>query len=292
MHTPAILAAKHAALGSGVGLGAIPVTGWASLDGVAVSMLLAAVGFAAVSSRRVQSCPVQATPGHAGPGAASLAAAGRLARFRQRVDELLTGMLSDDPRKMTPAPATAHLAASRAGLADERLPAAAAWSGDYVEALAPARSRAAAGPHSVLSLPSETCDDEVDGYDEIMSSLAEQFSYADDRLQPVRDPGELKPDDLKPDEPKPDEPKPDEPKPDEPKPDESFWGPGAADDVASASGHRSKRRVGGEAKDAEPHRGRRANPRHAAPPATFGATVARGLTGAKLTSRSAAHAGG
>ncbi|HEX9520930.1 MAG TPA: hypothetical protein VF940_32710 [Streptosporangiaceae bacterium] len=283
MHTPAILAAKHAALGSGVGLGAIPVIGWASLDGVAVSMLLAAVGFAAVSSRRVQSCPLQATPGHAGPAAASLAAAGRLARFRQRVDELLTGMLSDDPRKMTPAPATAHLAARRAALADERLPAAAAWSGDYVEALAPARSRAAAGPHSVLSLPSETCDDdEVDGYDEIMSSLAEQFSYADDRLQPVKDPGELKPDDVK----------PDEPKPVEPKPDESFWGPGAADDVASASGHRSKRRAGGEAKDAEPHRGRRANPRHAAPPATFGATVARGLTGAKLTSRSAAHAGG
>jgi len=281
MYTPAILAAKQAALGSGVGLGAIPVTGWASLDGVAVSMLLAAVGFAAVSSRRVQSCPLQATPGHAGPAAASRAAAGRLARFRQRVDGLLTGMLSDDPHKMTPAPATAHLAARRAGLADERFPAATAWSGDYVDALASARSRAA-GPHSVLSLPSETCDDdEVDGYDEIMSSLAEQFSYADDRLPPVRDPGEPKLDELK----------PDEPKPDEPKPDESFWGPGAADDVASASGHRSKHRLG-HAKEAEPNQGRRANPRHAAPPATFVVTVARGLTGAKLTSRSAAHAGG
>lgn len=152
------------------------------------------------------------------------------------------------------------------------------WSGDYVEALAPARSRAAAGPHSVLSLPSETRDDdEVEGYDEIISSLAEQFSYADDRVQPVRDPGE---------------PKLDEPKLDEPKPDEGFWGPGAADDVASGSGHRSKHRLGGQAKDAEPNRGRRAKPRHAAPPATFGATVARGLTGAKLTSRSAAHAGG
>ncbi len=256
--------------------------GWASLDGVAVSMLLAGVGFAAVSSRRVQSCPLQATPGDAGPAAASRAAAGRLARFTQRVDEVLTGMLSDDPHKMTPAPATAHLAARRAGLADERFPAATAWSGDYVEALAPARSRAAAGPHSVLSLPRETCDDdEVDGYDEIMSSLAEQFSYADDRLQLVRDPGE----------PKLDEPKPDEPKPDEPKPDESFWGPGAADDVASAGGHRSKHRLG-HAKEAEPNQGRRANPRHAAPPATFVATVARGLTGAKLTSRSAAHAGG
>ena len=277
MDTPAILAAKHAALGSGVGLGAIPVTGWASLDGVAVSMLLAGVGFAAVSSRRVQSCPLPGAPGDAGLAAASRAAAGRLARFRQRVDGLLTGMLSDDPHKMTPAPATAHLAARRAGLADERFPAATAWSGDNVEALAPARSRAAAAPHSVLSLPGETCDDdEVDGYDEIMSSLAEQFSYADDRLQPVRDPGE---------------PKLDEPKLDEPKPDESFWGPGAADDVASASGHRSKHRLG-HAKEAEPNQGRRAIPRHAAPPATFGATVARRLTGAKLTSRSAAHAGG
>ena len=282
MYTPAILAAKHAALGSGVGLGAIPITGWAALDGVAVSMLLAGVGFAAVSSRRVQSCPLPGAPGDAGLAAASRAAAGRLARFRQRVDGLLTGMLSDDPHKMTPAPATAHLAAGRAGLADERFPAATASSGDYVDALAPARSGAASGPHSVLSLPSETCDDdEVDGYDEIMSSLAEQFSYADDRLQPVRDPGE----------PKPDEPKPDEPKPDLPKPDESFWGPGAADDVASASGHRSKHRLG-HAKEAEPNQGRRANPRHAAPPATLVATVARGLTGAKLTSRSAAHAGG
>src|SRR5258707_11239655 len=189
MHARAILAASHAALGSGVGLGAIPVMGWASLDGVAVSMLLAGVGFAAVSARRVQSCPLQATPGNAGPPAASGAAAGRLARFRQRVDEVLTVMLSDDPHKMTPAPATAHLAARRAGLADERFPAATAWSGDYVEALAPARSRAAAGPHSVLSLPRETCDDdEVDGYDEIMSSLAGQFSYGDDRLHPVHEP--------------------------------------------------------------------------------------------------------
>src|SRR5258708_12237568 len=115
-----------------------------------------------------------------------------------------------------------------------------------------------------------------------MSSLAEKFSYAEDRLQPVKAPAELKPDDVK----------PDEPKPVEPKPDESFWGPGAADDVASASGHRSKRRAGGEAKDAEPHRGRRANPRHAPPPATFGPTAARGLPGPNLTSRSAPHPAG
>src|SRR5258708_13089258 len=109
-----------------------------------------------------------------------------------------------------------------------------------------------------------------------MSSLAEKFSYAEDRLQPVKAPAELKPDDVK----------PDEPKPVEPKPDESFWGPGAADDVASASGHRSKRRLG-HAKEAEPNQARRANPRHAAPPATFGAAAARGPTGANLPTRSA-----
>ena len=126
----------------------------------------------------------------------------------------------------------------------------------------PVRSRAPAGPHSELSPRGATYDDiEVDGYDEIMSSLAEQFS----------DPGE--------------------PNPDEPKPDESFWGPGTADDIESAGGHRGKRRRGGQAKDPE-NQGRRARPRHAAPRATFGATVARGMTGAKLTSRSAAHAGG
>src|SRR5260221_11789374 len=102
MHTPVILAAKHAALGSGVGLGAIPVTGWASLDGVAVSMLLAAVGFAAVSSRRVQRCPVQATPRHAGPATARPGAGGAAARVRARADGPLTRSASDDPRESTP----------------------------------------------------------------------------------------------------------------------------------------------------------------------------------------------
>ena len=37
--------------------------------------------------------------------------------------------------------------------------------------------------------------------------------------------------------------------------------------------------------------GRRAKPRHAAPPASLGAAISRTLTGTRLTSRSAAHAG-
>src|SRR5258707_5725506 len=97
MQAPAILAAKHAALGSGVGLGALPITGWTSLDGVAVGMLLAGVGLAALSPRR-------------------------LARFRQRVGGLLTGMLSDDAETMTPAAAAGELTARRAELVDQQVP--------------------------------------------------------------------------------------------------------------------------------------------------------------------------
>jgi len=70
---------------------------------------------------------------------------------------------------------------------------------------------------------------------------------------------------------------------------ESFWGPrGAAEDAGA--GHRSKHRQDGPAKD-KPQDGRRAAPRHAAPPASFGATLSRRLSGTRLTSRSAAHAG-
>src|SRR5258708_32107282 len=104
MQAPAILAAKHAALGSGVGLGALPITGWTSLDGVAVGMLLAGVGLAALSPRR-------------------------LARFRQRVGGLLTGMLSDDAETMTPAAAAGQLTARRAEVAHHPVPAPATRGG-------------------------------------------------------------------------------------------------------------------------------------------------------------------
>ena len=97
MQTWVTLAAKHAALASGIGLGTIPAVGWDSLDGVAVGFLLAGAGFAAVnSSRRARSYPVRpgalAVPATAGPARPG----GALNRFRHRVDGVLTGMLSDD----------------------------------------------------------------------------------------------------------------------------------------------------------------------------------------------------
>jgi hypothetical protein len=92
-------------------------------------------------------------------------------------------------------------------------------AGDYVQALGPARSRAAAWPHSAVTLRSEaTCDDdEVDGYDEIMSSLAEQFICADERSSS-----------------------------------------GATDSSDQGSGHRSRRRLEGPARDNRSDNGRRA----------------------------------
>lgn len=252
MQAPAILAAKHAALGSGVGLGAVPITGWTSLDGVAVGMLLAGVGLAALSPRR-------------------------LARFRQRVDGLLTGMLSDDAETMTQAAAAGQLTARRADLVGQRFPAAAAPSGDYLDALAPARSLTVTRPRSEALQASRWLPTRWSG------QMADEDPWPPAGWTDVAVAG--------------DSPGPsgwgddvaDEhaPKPGEPKADTSFWGPSVAADLAPAAARRSTHRLG-----ADPYRGRRAKPRHAAPPATFAATVARGLTGAKLTSGCAAHAAG
>src|SRR5579859_6462650 len=98
MRTWVILTAKHAALTSGMGLGAIRAMGWESLDGFAAGVLLAGAGFAALnSSRRFRSCPLPpGVPGGGTRAQSSALAGGRLARVRQRVDGLLTGMLSDD----------------------------------------------------------------------------------------------------------------------------------------------------------------------------------------------------
>src|SRR5579859_5720067 len=106
MRTWVTLTAKHAALTSGIGLGAIPAMGWESLDGFAAGVLLAGVGFAALnSSRRLRSCPLPpAVPGDVSRAQSSALAIGRLARVRQRVDGLLTGMLSDDVEFVSPAP--------------------------------------------------------------------------------------------------------------------------------------------------------------------------------------------
>src|SRR5215471_12903719 len=97
MKTWATVAAKHATLSSGIGLGALPAMGWDSLDGFAAGVLLAGVGFAALNStRRLRSCPLPpALPGGSRAQAAG-PAGGRLARVRLRVDGLLTGLLSDD----------------------------------------------------------------------------------------------------------------------------------------------------------------------------------------------------
>src|SRR6266704_3447031 len=125
----ATVAAKHATLTSGIGLGAIPATGWDSLDGFAAGVLLAGVGFAAVNSaRRVRSCALP--PVVAGRAAregrlqASGPAVGRLTRARKRVDGLLTAMLVDDAEP-TPMPAPAD---GESGL--ERLALAAARPGE------------------------------------------------------------------------------------------------------------------------------------------------------------------
>ena len=102
MQTWAILAAKHAALTSGISFGAFSAPGWNSLAGAAIGVLLAGMGIAAVSARRVPSCPL-------GPAGGQVAAAhgipaGRWgSRFRRRVDGVLTGMLSDEDDELAAA---------------------------------------------------------------------------------------------------------------------------------------------------------------------------------------------
>lgn len=65
-------------------------------------------------------------------------------------------------------------------------------------------------------------------------------------------------------------------------PDESFWGPGQHRESASPAGYRSKHRQSDPVNDPSRPESQRSIPRHAAPPASFGA---------KLTGRYAAHAG-
>src|SRR6266567_2674869 len=119
MQTWATVAAKHATFTSAIGLGAIPATGWDSLDGFAAGMLLAGAGFAALNrSRRVGSYSIPPVMAGRGRPQASGPAVGRLTRVRQRVDGLLTGMLSDDAEPIPPVPLPAL---GEAGLADRTL---------------------------------------------------------------------------------------------------------------------------------------------------------------------------
>ncbi len=204
MQTWASLAAKHATITSGIGLGGIPAMGWGSLDGVAVGALLAGVGFAVLNSpRRAQSCPLPPMMSERpGQVQTSRPAGGRLARARQRVDGLLTGMLSDESDRTTPVPAT-------------RQNEPAAGAGEHATAAEPGQHRS----------------------------------------------------------------------------DEAFWGPAESDNPMPTS-YRSRHRVDAPASDTGPAESRRIGPRHAAPPASFGATIGRRLASPRLTSRSAAHAGG
>ena len=250
MQTWATLAAKHATLTSGIGIGAIPAMGWESLDGVAVGALLAGVGFAVLNSpRRAQSCQLPLTMyERAGRVQASRTAGGRLARARRRVDGLLTGMLSDDSDRMTSVSATWPRDA-----AAEQPPAAGATSDLAAAEFDPGIAELAAAPRPA-GHGSEAADD----------------GAADDAEQATASasvPGERTSD-------------------------EGFWGPGEPGSAAPTSGYRSKHRLDAPAKNSRPQESRRTGPRHAAPPVGFGATLSRSLTSPRLTSRSAAHAGG
>lgn len=306
MQTWVTLAAKHATLATGIGLGTIPAMGWDSLDGVAVGFLLAGASFAAVnSSRQLRSVPLT-PPGPAGAGKAKPGGqqAGALTRMRRRVDGVLTSMLKDDtehPVTQLPAlmavPSVAEPLAAGAGTARSQ------WDKDYVDAIvAPARSSsdaavtagvpAASSRTAVLTAPppaSPGCPERVGEWPylalirdtDIVQDAASRWS--------VGPAGGTDMSDI------------------------AFWGPKSphagghgsrrmADDLRAAGkvsetpGQSSGKDVTGQdligpdvtGRTAD---GRRPAPRHAAPPAGFGVTLGRRLTSPRFTSRSAAHAG-
>jgi hypothetical protein len=160
MHSWTILAAKHAALTPGVALGAIPAVGWDSLDGIAVGVLLAGIGFAAMSPRRVPNCPLPPVGGQiAVADGGSLSLPGR-SRFRRRVDGVLTGMLSDDADKLNP-PAGGR-DGHRPDAAEPRFDAPSPWHGDYVDAL-PARREPDSHPYPDVPASSSEALQSADG---------------------------------------------------------------------------------------------------------------------------------
>jgi len=143
MHSWTILAAKHAALTPGVALGALPAAGWDSLDGVAVGMLLTGVGYAAMSARRARSCPLPPAIGQLALAEGENPPARRVSRFRQRVDTMLTGMLSDDADKLSQAAGGKD---RRRSAAEPRFDGPSSWRGDYVDAL-PVRREPGSHPY-------------------------------------------------------------------------------------------------------------------------------------------------
>ena len=127
MQSLAIMAAHHAVLTSGLSVGTLPQLGWDSLDGVAVGMLVACVGYAAVSARRRRNC----SPPPLGAGAG----APRLARMRRRVDGMLTGILSDDADRLAQTASGRRNTVRSAEVAEQCFEAPSRWRGDYVDAL-------------------------------------------------------------------------------------------------------------------------------------------------------------
>ena len=59
----------------------------------------------------------------------------RFTRVRHRVDGILTGMLRDQPDKVTRAPAVRRHPVRSAGVAEQRFETPSTWRGDYVDAL-------------------------------------------------------------------------------------------------------------------------------------------------------------
>jgi hypothetical protein len=230
MQTWAILAAKHAALMSGIGLGTIPAMSWDSVGGFAVGLLLAGVGFAVlISPRRARNCPLpQPDAVRAGRPEARSHDGGRIARARRWVDGLLTGMLSDDVDLVTAAPESWGTGLQQAEQ-DAAEPATA-------EPATAGRDSAQHDPDQPVPAPPER---------EELASSAER----------------------------------------------TFWGLDETAASASGNGYRSKHRQAGAAGDPGLQDGR-GKPRHAAPPAGLGVTLGRRLSSPRLTSRSAAHAGG
>lgn len=133
MQTWAILAAKHAALTSGISFGAFRAPGWNSLAGAAIGLLLAGMGLAAAAARRVPSCAIVPAGGQV--AAAHGMPPGRWGtRFRRRVDGVLTGMLSEDEGKLSAA-ARGRTTIEEAEAAEKGFEAPSTWHGDYVDAL-------------------------------------------------------------------------------------------------------------------------------------------------------------
>lgn len=267
MQTWVTLAAKHATLATGIGLGTIPSMGWESLDGMAVGVLLAGAGFAAVnSSRQLRSFPLL-PPDRAGTGRTepNRQQTGAFSRIRRRVDGALTSMLSDDsehPVAQLPAlaavPSVAELPASRPGTA--RSPWELADYADTVVARPARQERVGDWPYlTVVREPG------------LVQDAASRWSAG---------PAGTAKSDL------------------------AFWGPKsspvagsrASRDTGKVAGQfigeaETGRAVGGRSGEGRPADSRRPAPRHAAPPARLGVTLGRRLASPRFTSRSAAHAG-